>query len=115
MKINYVSVMADAQRAVSASGIERVLALAGNVAGIYPPAMDKIDIDQTIDEYAKMMSVTPKIIRSDEVVAQMRAKAEQEKKQQEALAITAEGVDAAKTLSETELGGGKSALQMMLQ
>jgi hypothetical protein len=115
MKINYVSVMADAQRAVSASGIERVLQITGNMAAIYPPAMDKLDIDQTIDEYAKMMGVTPKIIRSDAVVAQMREAQAKQQQQDKALAISMEGVNAAKTLSETDLGGGKTALQQMIQ
>ena len=115
IKVNYISVMAEAQRAVAASGIERLLALVGNTAALYPPAMDKIDIDQVIDEYGSMMSVSPKLIRSDAVVAEMRAQQAQQKEQDRALAITAEGVNAAKTLSETELGGGKTALQQMMQ
>lgn len=113
IQVQYVSMLAEAQRAVSASGIERLLALAGNVGAIAPDVFDKIDLDQTIDEYGRLMAVTPKIIRSDDDVTGIREARERAKQQQAALEQTAAAVQGAKTLSETQLGGGQNALQLM--
>lgn len=114
IKVQYVSMLAEAQRAVSTSGIERMLALAGNVGAIDPTVYDKIDLDETIDEYASLLSLAPKLIRSDKAVAQIREARAKAAQMQQGAAVTAEGVNAAKTLSETEVGGGQNALQMMI-
>lgn len=115
IKVEYVSMFSEAQRAAGTVGIERIAAFTGNLAAADPSALDKLDIDQSIDVYARLLSVTPQVIRSDEAVAAMRA--ERAKQQQTAAMAqaTMAGVDAAKTLSETEVGGGQNALQMMMQ
>jgi hypothetical protein len=113
IKVEYVSMMAEAQKAAGTAGIERILGLAGNLAGVDPSAMDVIDVKETMQEYAMLLSVNPNVIRSDNEVLAIRAeraKAQQAQQEQQAsLAYT----QAAKNLSQTELGGGINAAQLL--
>src|SRR5215467_3714899 len=52
IKVDFVSMLADAQAAVGTIAIERTLGLAGNLVAIQPDIMDNIDTDETIQEYA---------------------------------------------------------------
>ena len=48
MTIDFVSMLAQAQQATKAGSIERVLSLAGNMAGVIPGSTDKIDFDYAL-------------------------------------------------------------------
>lgn len=74
IKIEYVSILAQAQKAVARGSIENVAMFAGSLAGIDPGAADKLDVDQAIDEYAQAVGAAPTIVRSDEAVAARRAR-----------------------------------------
>lgn len=118
LKVEYVSVLAQAQRLVGASSIDRYtgfiggLAQAQAAAGEAPTIFDKIDLDQAADEYAEALGVPATVVRSDDQVEQIRRdRAKQQQMQQ--LAQTAEPIakaaKAAKDLSETSVRG-RSAL-----
>ena len=83
LRVEYISIMAAAQRMVGIGGIDR---LAGFVTGLAantqnPQVLDKIDTDQMVDEYAEMMGVSPRVVRPDEMVAEMRAAREEAARQ----------------------------------
>jgi hypothetical protein len=108
LQIEYISILAQAQRAVSTGSIERVFTFAGNISGGDPSILDKLDRDEAIDQYADALGVPPSIIVSDDKVTEIRnqrAEAEQmaanaEMANKMAPAITA-GTDAARLMSET--------------
>jgi Bacteriophage head to tail connecting protein len=98
----FISTLAQAQRIVSAQGMDRLLATVGNLAGLKPEVLDKIDMDQAIDDYGQMYGVNPEIIIPDDVVAQARtARAKQQAAMQSA-ATMPQVVDSAKTASEID-------------
>lgn len=103
LKIEYISVLAAAQKAVSIGSIERFMGFVGAIGGTNPEAFDKFDSDQAIDEYADAISVTPSVVRGDKAVEKMRNERKQQMAQAAAQAQTAEAVNAAKTLSETNV------------
>lgn len=114
LNVQYVSMLAEAQRAVSASGMERVMGLAGNIAAADPSVLDNINVDEFMVEYADLMGVPPKILRSRDEVAALR---EQKQKQQEQAALlgqTDAAVKGAQVLSKTDVGGGQNALAAMM-
>lgn len=120
LKIEYISMLAQAQKAVATGGMERLWAFAGNIAAVKPEVLDKLDGDQSIDEYAEMIGATPSIVISDDKVAETRnARAEQAAKQQQAeqAAMVApamkQGAEAAKVLSETDAGSVGSMLDKL--
>jgi hypothetical protein len=102
LKVDYTSIMAQAQKMVATASIERFLGFVGNVSGAYPQAMDKVDIDQTIDEYADMTGVPPKIVRSDETVDAIRMARQQAVEAQQRMAQFQQMAQGAKLLSETD-------------
>lgn len=102
LKVDYTSIMAQAQKMVATASIERFLGFVGNVSGAYPQAMDKVDIDQTIDEYADMTGVPPKIVRSDETVDAIRMARQQAAEAQQRMAQFQQMAQGAKLLSETD-------------
>lgn len=114
IQVQYVSMLAEAQRATATAGIERLLSLAGNMAAVAPGVLDKIDFDQSIDQYNEYLRNSPRIVRSDEQVAEIRKNRETQQAQAQQAQQTMEGVKAAETLSKTEVGGGNNALQQIL-
>jgi len=112
--IEYVSMLAEAQRAVGTSSLERLAAQAGNLAAVDPTVLDKIDFDQFISVYGNLLSIDPRVIRDDEAVAQLRQARQQAQDQQNMLAMTDPAVKGAQVLSKTDVGGGQNALQAML-
>jgi hypothetical protein len=80
LNVQFIGMLAQAQKAVATGAIERVWGFAGNLAGIKPEVMDKLDADKTIDEYADMLGVPPEIVKSTEeatTVREQRAEMEQ--------------------------------------
>lgn len=114
LDVQYVSILAQAQRAVSMGGIERWIALGGNLAGIKPEVADKIDADQIMDEAASVLGVPNRLVVTDEKVEALRkARADAQHAQEQGAAGLA-SVQGAKLLSETDVGGGQNALQAAL-
>lgn len=111
--IEYVSMLSLAQAAASTSGIERVLGIAGNLAGIDPAAMDNIDIDFTLDKYSSLMNNDPRMIRSPEQLMAIRQRREQLQQQQQQQEQAQAMVEGAKNLADIDVGGGQNALQRM--
>jgi len=114
INIDYVSTLTQAQQAASAGGIERVLQITGNLAGVDPAVMDNLDIDYVVDKYSKLLNNDPKMIRSPEQLAEIRQKRAQDQQMAQQAAIAEQLSKGAKTLSETNVGGGVNALQTML-
>lgn len=118
INVQYVSMLANAQAATATAGIERILAMAGNLAGVTgPEIMDNIDVDYALVKTSSLLNNDPQIIRSPEQLKQIRTQ-RQQAQQQAAVAQEVENAkqlaEGAKTLSETEVGGGQSALQRMM-
>jgi len=114
LNIEFISTLAQAQRAVAAGGVDRLLSTIGQVSAVpaWQQAADKVDIDQVIDDYAEMYGVNPKIIVPDDVVAQRRAERAQAAQQAQAAASAPQAVDSAKTASEIDPQGLKDVLGM---
>lgn len=114
IRVEYISMLAEAQRVTEVTAMERTWQFGGGIAAAKPEVLDNLDEDQSIKLYAEVLRVDPRMIRSPRQVAQLRAQRNQEaaraKAMQEAAALTA----GAETLSKTEVGGGQNALDIML-
>ena len=73
LKVEYISVMAQAQKLVSAGNVEQFVGFLGGLAQLKPDALKKVNEDILVKEYAEITSITPDVIRSDDVVNQERA------------------------------------------
>jgi len=78
IKIEYVSMLAQAQKAVSTGAIERVAGFIGGLAGGMPQALDKFNVDSAIDKYVNLLGAPASILVGKEAVEEIRqARAEQ--------------------------------------
>jgi len=113
-KVEYVSVMAQAQKLTGIGNIERLVGFVTQVAQLNPEAAQKIDMDTMIQEYAELVSVEPDMIVSKEEMDKIRAAQAQAQAQQAQAQQQMDQVDAAKTMSETKMDEG-SALDGLLE
>lgn len=101
IKIEFISLLAQAQKAIGLASIERTIGFAGTLAQIKPEALDKIDADATMDEFVDQVGPPPKIILTTKQAQEIRA-ARAEQMQQEKMMEQAEPMaNAAKLISET--------------
>ena len=109
--VEFVSMLAQAQSAAEAAGIERLFGMVGNLAAARPDALDKMDVDYAIDKYSTLLNNDPKLVLSQDAVDALRqARAQQQQMAQQA-AMVEQMAAGAKTLSETKVGAGQNALQ----
>jgi len=123
IEIKYISLLAQAQEAVAATGIERTYAFAASMAEVDPGILDNLDGDEAIREYSEILGNSPGVLRDKRVVEEIRADrvARQEQERQMAMAQQASQTaqqqgQAAKSLAEADstdpnalerlLGGG---------
>lgn len=118
LKVEFISVLAQAQKLVGTAAKERFLQFAGQVAqlkgaeGPQGPAeiSDKVNSDKMLDRYADDVGVPPDVLNDDSVVAQKRAaraKAAQAQQQGQAMLAATEG---AKNLGQADAGEDSGSL-----
>ncbi len=112
--VEYIGVLAQAQRVVAAQGMDRLFGAVGTIAGAKddPTVWDKVDVDQAIDDYGEMYGVNPEIIVDDEKVAAMRTARAKAQQMAAAAATAPQAVESAKTLGDTNVETLRDVLGM---
>ena len=92
LNVEFVSMLAQAQRAIATNSVDRFVGNLGAVAQLKPEVLDKLDADRWADAYADMLGIDPELIVPGEQVAlirQQRAEAQQQQAQAEQMAQSA--------------------------
>ena len=117
MKVEYISIMAQAQKMSGLTALEQLAGFVGNLAQFAPSVADKFDCDEAVDKYADMLGTAPSVIISDDKVAEGRqAKQQQQQKMEQMQQMAQMGTQVAqgaKTLADTPVGQG-SALDALM-
>ena len=113
LKVEYLSIMAQAQKLIGISTVERFAGFVTGMAQINPEILDKVDFDQMTDVYGEMVSIAPGIIRSDEKVEEIRGARAQQQQQAQQAAMMQAGAGVAKDLSQSDMSG-ENALTSLL-
>lgn len=114
IEIQYVSILSTAQSAVSAIPTERFWQLIGQLAPVFPEVLDIPNLDESVRGYAEAIGVRSKDLNSRNTTDQRRQARAQAQDQSASLGAADSLATSAKTLSETDVGGGMNALQQML-
>jgi len=119
LKVEFISLLAQAQKSVATPAMEKTLALAGNLAGMVPDIIDNFNLDSAIRAHAQMSGAPEKIMRDENEVAKMRKSRQEEQQKQQQLEEAAamagplkQGVEAAKLMSETNVS--ENSMQSLL-
>jgi len=106
LMVEFISTLAQAQKSKSVANVERFLELVETrVMPVYPDAIDKLNLDETIEEFADSLAISPQNIHADDVTAQIRQarqQAQAEAAQQQKSMMDAERN---RTLSQTDTSG----------
>jgi hypothetical protein len=113
IKIEYVSMLAIAQKSSGLSELANLLSVAGSLAQMNPEVTDKLDADEIMDQYVRLSNIPSAMIRSDGEVAAIReARARQQQAAQEMMMMQAaagaarQGAGAAKDLAAAPVQQG---------
>lgn len=114
LRVEYLSVMAQAQKLIGVVGQDRFLQSTLAMAEVFPEVTAKVNALQVIDRYGDMLGVDPNIVRTDEeaeAILQQRAEAQ-------AAAAEAEQAktmgQAAQSLANAPLPDGRTALSAVI-
>lgn len=95
LKLEFVSVLAQAQKMLGLSTTERVVGFVGSLGSIFgPQVLDKIDPDAIIDDYADRANLPAKAVRDQRAVDEMRASRQQQEQMAEMAAMATPAKDA---------------------
>lgn len=112
LDIEFISTLAQAQRAVGTAAVDRYIGTLASVASVKPGVLDKMDEDQIADIYADMLGIDPSLVVADDRVALIR-KERVAKQQLEQLAAMAPAMKdmagAAKDMGQADPEGMRSA------
>ena len=100
LNVEFVSMLAEAQRAIGVNSVDRFVGSLGTVAGMKPEVLDKFDSDAWADDYSDRLGVDPKlIVASDQVAIIRQARAKAQAAQQKIAAAQQVG-DAARSFAQ---------------
>lgn len=117
LQIQYQGALAIVQQQQAVQGLERTANTALALVEAFPEVRHKFDALQYMDEYNSAVNGSSRVIRADDQVeALMQQAQQQEQAQQMAQIMPAlkDGASALKDLSETNVGGGRGALESII-
>ena len=121
LDIEFVSMLALAQKAAATGGMERLVQIVGNMVAVYPDVKYNINADAFVREYNELLGNPQKILNGPQEVAAIKQQAQQEAQQQQQAAqisqmaeAAGKAAPAAQVLANTKTGGGADVLSQML-
>lgn len=107
LRVEYTSIMAQAQKLLGIAGLERFSGFVGNVRTTTedPSVLDKVDTDELIDKYGEMTGIPPGIVRDQEKVDAIREQRAKQQQAQQQAEQAAQAADAAQKLSKADMSG----------
>ena len=113
LKVEYISMMARAQKSQGILGLQDTAQFVGSLAAINPEVVDKFDFDQSVDEFGELRGVPPGVIKTDDQVAELRQARQQQMQQQQAMETANQAAQGAKLLGETNTQEGNLLSDMI--
>jgi hypothetical protein len=115
LRVEYISMMAQAQKLIGLSGMDRYLGVIERVGAVYPAALTKINSDRYLEVYGESCGVVPAIIRPDDEAIQIRTQMAQAQNQQAQVENVRNMAGAGKDLSQTDTSGDNALTQLLRQ
>lgn len=113
LNVVFVSMLAQAQRAIATNSVDRYVSNLGAIAAFKPGVLDKFDEDKWADRYADMLGVDPEMVVADEKVAIIRQQRAQAAQAAQQAAQAEQMAGAAQKLGTVQTPGGNAANDVM--
>jgi hypothetical protein len=102
LRVEFISIMAQAQKMLGITSIERFTGFTSTLAQVRPDVLDKVNFDEMVDAYADALGIKTNLVVSDEQVAKVREDRATQAEAQQQMAMAQQAAEGAKTLSETK-------------
>lgn len=102
LNVEFVSMLAQAQRAIATNSVDRFVGNLGAVAAIKPEVLDKLDADRWADAYADMLGIDPELIVPGDKVAMIRKQRAEAAQAQQQAAMLNQGADTVQKLGRVD-------------
>lgn len=113
LRVEYISMLAQAQKLLGTRSIEQLTAYVMNVASVDPEVLDGFDHEAALRAMHDALGAPPDLIRSPEdVQARRQARADAAAQQQQTESMAAEA-QAAKNLAGADMGGNNALAAML--
>lgn len=115
IKVEYIGLLSQAQRMAGADGLNRFFQAVGPIVQLSPDAMDKLNLDEAIDQYASNYNVPAEVVRADEEVAKSREARAQAQAQMQQAANAQQQAQTAQTLAGADMSSPNALTAMIAQ
>jgi hypothetical protein len=106
LAVEFISMLAQAQRAIGTNSIDRFVGSLGVVAQMKQEVLDKFDADSWADVYSDSLGIDPKLIVASDKVALIRQSRAQAEAAQQKLAAAQQVSESAKNFAQAAPPGG---------
>jgi hypothetical protein len=113
LTVEYISIMAQAQRMVGLAALDRFAGFVSQIAQVAPNVLDRIDDDALIDHYAEATGVPPNLLRSADEAQAMRDARAQSQQQAQGVDNLSKVAGAAKDLGAAPVTGNGALAQLV--
>ena len=103
LKVEYISSLAQAQRAVDTRGIERLSEYTAGLVGAGLSDGKKFNADKAVTEYASLIGTPPELIAPDDEIAQAREEEKQVAQRAQQMEMLEQGARAAAAAGQVDL------------
>lgn len=104
IRVEFVSMLAQAQRAIGINSIDRFVSSLAGMAQIKPDVLDKLNSDKWADIYADSLGVDPEVLLSDDAVSMIREARSQQAQQAQQSALMNQAADTAQKMAAAKTG-----------
>jgi len=112
LSVEFISMLAQAQRAIGTNSVDRFVGSLGTVAQMKPEVMDKFDSDAWADVYSDSLGIDPKLIVASDKVAMIRQSRAAAQAAQAKLAAAEQVSNVAKNVGQAGEPGGGNVMSM---
>lgn len=113
VKVEYISVMAQAQKLIGIGGLERTLQFATGVCALDPGAVHKINTDEWIEEYGTNAGLPAKAIRTNEEADAIRQQIAQGQAMQQKAAAMRDVTGSVRDLAASDTSGQNALTDLL--
>jgi hypothetical protein len=112
LEIEYISVLAQAQKLATAQGLRAYLAEVERVANLNPDSMLKTDLYEYLEQYGQLLGIPSKVMVPQNEVEQELAAIQQQRAQQQQMEQAAQSAQIARSLGQTRVDDGSALAEL---
>ncbi len=113
LKVEYESVMAQAQKLAGVAGQERFMNTLLAIAPVNPDIFDKVATDEWVEDYGESLSIRSKVIRTEDEVAAIRSAKMKAMQQQQQAEVMNQSAQAVKNLAGSDMSGDNALTKLV--